>query len=531
MNPRISSQPRAPSTSAYRWALAAVLLILFVAIRCIHLTADSPTELPNHHEGWSELIEEGPAKAHEARNQALFGTWKTNPVDNYQFWRAQSPVWVYPLSWFFEAFGVGYAQLRAFSISTAAIAVIGLVWIAARRLRGWPVAVAGLLLSGNYYYIFYARVGLLEPTLNSFLVLSMLFLLLAFEMPLWLCAAQAALVLAFLTKQTALVLLPLFAIGMVWAVVRDRRRGGPPWRRALPFLTLALVIGGLVFYVSREAYWRTVVWNFGHMLLDDTQVRDVEISRMATGEVVARLFAWRRWRDGFFLLMPVAAPLALVALGRMAARLVTHRTLSEWDVLVALWFLSVLGSLQLTPLTDLRYSMVLVPPASLLAALGLDALLDYATRIRWVGARSAVVAALLIALLLTHGYWFIDWASRPTYVLTDTNEEIEARVGKRHAVVIGRWAMPLVFETPYESYYVKERFNVSREALKQLRITHLLVRHKGDGSGWFSRHDEAFWTFKKSFPQVAASAQTLATYSLWDGYRADLRALAPSEPP
>src|ERR1035437_3511526 len=88
-----------------RLALLVALLTLFVGLRLAFLTADPPLFLPNGLIA-NELFVEPPAKAHEARNLALFGAWQTSPVDNYQFWRVQSPVWVYPLAAWFRAFGV-----------------------------------------------------------------------------------------------------------------------------------------------------------------------------------------------------------------------------------------------------------------------------------------------------------------------------------------------------------------------------------------------------------------------------------------
>lgn len=505
------------------WAIIVVIAVLFVGIRLVYLRADLPTRLPNHSREWAELIVEGPAKAQEARNKALFGTWKTNALDNYQFWRVQSPVWVYPLSWSFRAFGVGYAQLRLHSILTAALALLAVMLIAAQRLAGWSLFASGLLIALNYYYVFFCRAGLLEPMLNSMLAVTVLCLLMALTTPLWLIGAQVAFALAFLTKQSALVLLPLLLIVTVWSVVRARRSRQPTSHWVLPLASLAVITIGLVLYVCQEAYWRTVIWNFEHVLLSDARVGKVDVSRVPFGKIFDRLASWKRWRNGFFLLMPAAAPLILIDLTRMVVSMVRQRRVDPWDALAALWFLSVFASLQLTSLKSVRFLIMLIPPGALLAASGLQTLLRLADQAqkRWLPERTpkltwVVLAAVIGVVGATHGRWFVGWVSKVDYVLADTNRDIEAQIGEREAVVLGAWAAPLVFDTPYQTYYVKSTFNKSREALESMNVTHLLVRNRSD------------WTYrfiKKTFPDAARRAKTVKTYDLWRGISVDLRPL------
>jgi hypothetical protein len=503
---------------------------LFIALRLVHLDADPPTSLPNGETETSELVVEGPAKAHEARNEALFGNWRGRPANEYQFWRIQSPVWVYPLSWTFRVFGVGYPQLRVFSILTSVLGLLGALLIASRRLSGVPLASVGLLLSVNYYYIAYSRAGLLEPLLNGFLALTVWFLLLAFTNPLWLIAAQLAFIAAFLTKQTALVLFPVFIIGSVWGVLRSRREERPSRSWTVPLATLA-TLGALVGgYVATGAYWSTLVSNLGHALFDDVWVSRIDASRFSITDVFARAFQWERWRDGLLWLMPVSAPLIAIELGRIVHRLVTRREVDEWDGLISAWFLCVLAMLQITPLTSLRYYIIAIVPGALLAGGGLQTIFDWtrASPRRWF--RALVVAALCAGLVATHARWWIDWAQHPSYAIVETNRDIAKRIGDRDAAIIGAWAAPLAFETPFETYYVKHRYNTSRETLLALDVTHLLIRHRGDPFDWFSRHDWTFWTLRHLFPDAAAGGEPMARYPLWDGSFVDLRAATlPSE--
>ncbi|MGB8328603.1 MAG: hypothetical protein WCE62_00640 [Polyangiales bacterium] len=111
--------------------------------------------------------------------------------------------------------------------------------------------------------------------------------------------------------------------------------------------------------------------------------------------------------------------------------------------------------------------------------------------------------------------WGLHQARDVDHVLADTNRAIEAQIGERDAVVLGAWAAPLIFDTPYQTYYVKPKaFNMSREALESMNVTHLLVRNRND------------WTYRfiqKTFPDIAHHAKTVKTYDLWRGFSVDLR--------
>ena len=69
--------------------LLVALTLLFIGLRCWMLTADAPLSVLGRDA--RELFAEPAAKSHEARNWAVFGAFKVSPVDDYQFWRAQSP--------------------------------------------------------------------------------------------------------------------------------------------------------------------------------------------------------------------------------------------------------------------------------------------------------------------------------------------------------------------------------------------------------------------------------------------------------
>ena len=496
-----TSAPRSPRASSgalsralvahHRLLFALVLGALFVAVRLAFLSADPPERLPNGAQIY-EIFTDPPAKSYEARTMALFGTWKTSPADNYQFWRVQAPVWVYPLSWFYRAFGVGYPQMRVFSTLAALSGLLAMLLFAGKKLRGFPYLATGLFLTANYYYIIYGRSGLLESLLNTFVILTVYFLYLSRRHLAWLLAAEAALVLSFLTKQTGLYLLPVLLLIGGWSYRTHLRRGVSRWLLAAPLAQGVALAFALGWYVTREDYLRTVRWNYAHMALDHDVADTVELQRFPVLDVLHRLLDVHVWMRGYFMLFPVAGALAALELLRIAWQAALHRRLPEWEAIVALWAVASYGVLLLTPFLHVHYRLILFPPVMLLAGSGLSSL----SRQRWVRKRPwvghAVSRTAVVASLVVHARWYADWARHRSYDLEDAAAAIRAKVGDKEAVFAGMWAAPLLFGTPYRYYYIKSIFNQAPEAIATFGLTHLLV---------IDRHDLAAQRLSRVFPE------------------------------
>jgi 4-amino-4-deoxy-L-arabinose transferase-like glycosyltransferase len=463
----------------HRLILAIVLLVLFVGLRLAYLTADPPRNLPNHARIY-ELFTDPPAKSYEARNRALFGDWAASPADNYQFWRLQAPVWVYPLSWFYRLFGVGYAQMRIYSTLCAASGLLVLLALAARRLRGGSYLLAGSFLTFNYYYIIYGRSGLLEALLNTFVILTVLCLFLAQRRLVWLLAAEWALVLSFLTKQSGLYVLPLCLIAGGVAYVRHLRRGVPRWLAVAPVAQAAAIVGFLSWYVLRDAYWRTVTWNYGHMLFNEDATKQVALHRFPLFNALDRLRSADTWDMGFYSLFPVAGMLATIEVARIAWRAARRRRVDAWELIVAGWGVSSFGVLLLTPLLAVHYRLILFPPIALLAA----NLVETALRDRWMQRRAWLRAAVTVAALsldlLLQGKWYLTWVSHRAYDMAAATQRIREAVGNQDEVFAGMWSGPLVFDTRHKYFYIKTMFNAAPAAIAELKLTCLLELDKGD---------------------------------------------------
>jgi 4-amino-4-deoxy-L-arabinose transferase-like glycosyltransferase len=485
----------------HRLLLGALLLAVFVALRLAYLDADPPVALPNDVRVY-ELFTDPPAKSYEARNWALFGTWSTSPADNYQFWRLQAPVWVYALAGFYRLFGVGYLQMRVFSTLCSATGLVALLALAGQRLRGLPYLVAGAFLTGNVYHVVYSRSGLLETLLNTFVILTILFLHLARSRLLWLLAAEGALVLGFLTKQTGLYLLPVF---LVAAVLAYRRAAGAPRReRLLPVAQAALLLAFLAWYVLRPAYLRTVTWNYGHMLFDNGALTRIDLRQLPLAAAVRRLFAGRTWSMGFFSLFPLAGLLSLLEVARVLRAALARRALA-WELLVVAWLLAGLGTLLLTPFLWVHYRLILFPPVVLLAASFLDAVL----RLDVVARRPRLGPALAVGALLlelgVQGRWLSQLRAARTYHLREATALVRRHVGDEGAVFAGVWAGPLVFDTRHRYYYIKEIFNTSGAAMASFGLTHLFE---------VDPTDMVNMMLAQKHPSAMADRRLLATFPL-----------------
>ncbi len=470
---------RATLARHHKLIIAVVLIGLFIGIRLLYLTADAPLGLPNgvrvH-----ELFTDPPAKSFEARNRALFGVWRTSESDNYQFWRLQAPVWVYPLSWFYRAFGVGYAQMRIFSTLCAASGLAVFLAFAAKRLRGFPYLLAGSFLTFNFYYIIFGRSGLLEALLNTPVILTVLFLYLAQKRLEWLMAAQLAVVAAFLTKQSGLFILPLAIVAGIIAYRKHLKTDIPGWLRVAPLVQAAGIAAFMGWYVLRDAYWRTVSWNYSHVLFNKDGGKQVDVGRFPLLKALDRLRTFETWDEGFFSLFPIAGTLAILGLARILYLAIRRKRRDAWELLVAGWAVSAFGVLLLTPFLWVHYRLILFPPVALLAASFVNA----GFRHKWTARKPWVKASLGLAILgldlPQHLSWYYDWVSVRSYAVIETRDAIVEHIGDKPAVFGGMWAGPLIFDTNYKYYYIKTIFNTDRKVLGELGLTHMIELDRFD---------------------------------------------------
>jgi hypothetical protein len=148
-------------TTRHAAAGIALALLLGAALRLVWLTADPPAHgavgIVWHDEG---------AWAHNARNRALWGTWRTD---------AWNPVFVAPVFTAleyaaFREFGVGSWQARLVPVASGLFAVAALaigLWAAG---GGRAAMVGAWLLATNYVFVMWNRAALMESTMTAFIV-------------------------------------------------------------------------------------------------------------------------------------------------------------------------------------------------------------------------------------------------------------------------------------------------------------------------------------------------------------------------
>lgn len=503
------------------WPLVA-LVVLFVGLHFSHLAADPPVRYPSGQPA-RELLWEGPAKAHEARRFGLAGDISTNPADAYHIWSTQSPVYVWPLSGFFRVFGTGYLQLRIFAALIGVVGLAGLYAIGRRHAHLLVAVGACVLYAFSFYNFHLSRGGLLEPYLNTILILAFLAGLLSLERLPWLVASQVALVAALLTKQSAIVALPALAGIGIAAIVAARRRGSPRWQYVLTFASGVVLLIGLLWYVTRPAYSRTLEWNFGHAVLGVEEHHVPSLASLDLPAMLRRLGDPERWGLIYLYVVP-AGLLAVVQVGRVLVRALRRAPVELLDLVACVWLASALFTLQLAELVVPRFSIITLPPTALLAASLVASTWRSAGRL---AVRAAPLAAAVILVTATDLRWQWDWSRAATYDLHAASRRLSVELDAG-SVVIGTKAPALVFDTAAETYYVKKGFNNSATAISRLGVTHLILE-QGHPSARFATYFPQEYRSKERRLSVHLAGRSYTLYRLPEQLRATL-AFAPARP-
>lgn len=451
-----------PTWNRGTWLWVGAAVALFVFLGGISPEADRPAFLPGLFKHptteWGqiqsrEMLVEGPGKAHEARNYGLFGEFVRNPADNYQFWRVQAPCWVYPLAWTFRYFGVSYTTLRWFSVSVSLIGLFGFLVLGRRLLPAWATIVGALLLASNLYTSYFARSGLIEVMLVSAAVWITVCLIRAKEHPRWCVAAQAIFVAGFFAKQGMAYMLPMLVLCNVLAFRHWIREGVFPDLRWLPVGTAMTFAAVSAWYMMQPDYVDKVLWNYNH--------------------IIGGGRAQRPWTDRFDLIRLWWSAMVLVPgvgiFGLPGALWLSwqafRRRLSWQEMVVLGWFFSTWTAVFMVEFWSVRISFILLFPTYFVAAM-MMARLWTSRRGQW-----ATFAVVGLALTLNIGFQTQRLFSFE-YSVRDAAASVREAIGDRSAVLVGVYVMPILFATPYDLYYVKERFNTDPKNLRALGVTH-----------------------------------------------------------
>lgn len=347
-----------PSRTQFAWSLV-LLVLLGAALRVSFPLADPP---------WTGTVgvvwhDEG-AWTHNARNLALFGTWK---LDEW------NPMYITPVFTSleyvsFRLFGVGLWQARLLSelLGSASILLLGLgVSRVGGRLAG---LVAAAFLATNYVYVMYDRAALMEATMIAFVVAAWYAYARAEASPRWGFVAGAAAILAYFTKASAIFFLAALALDALLTLVLarwPRSIGGDlpspssPQAAGAGFTLAGLALSGaaaLAFFVLPNwAEYRFYNWQMS-----------VTRKPSYTLRALADRISWFPIVHDFFTRMWGPTVLATLAVLNLPTRL---RHVKPAERVLALWVLLGAAELILHDVGNERRLVFLIPAIVALAAL------------------------------------------------------------------------------------------------------------------------------------------------------------------
>lgn len=545
-----SSKPGVPGDrAAWRRALLllAALLVALSLARVWKLDLDAPEVVVRGYTGQAHFRDE-PAKAHEARNKAKWDRWSLSEADEYGFWRAQSPAWVWGEYAWFKAFGVGLVEARAFVVVHTVVALALLMWLALIR-HGLPAAIAaGLLLGLNWAYLVYSRLALMEGALLCWLLV----VTLAFaqldrrprEAGRWTALAVVAMFIACTIKQTGLLLVPAFALALPLLALRaagpgrsvdpeprlrSRLRAGLRGRQGLLALlgvaSLALALGLLIL---NPDYQQRLAFNAEHFTAADEQ----PVVATAAQTLLRGLFN-HRLRLIYVRLAPVMMTLATLEFARVLVAVVLARRARkrgepdprgalaqlpdslDWWMLA--WLVLALLANLASPHRAIRFQLVMLPPAAWLGAALLARVWShrYARPKLVASIRASIIAVALLCSAQTVQR-LVRWTQADQRTAAQLGAQLEQLIGDRHAVVVGEYAAQAVFETNYWHFYVRPgQFNTSDEVIHALGITHLVVHGEDDFVEKLLRREQPeLLVGREALGELSFRGQTLTVWEL-----------------
>ena len=392
--------------------LVAVLLVLATAafLRGAWLNADPPVRravgIVWHDEG---------AWVHNARNQALWGTWRTD---------GWNPVFVAPVFTALEyasfaTFGVGTWQARVVPAVSGFAAVIALM-IGLQVLAGRRAAIiGGALLATNYGFVMWNRAALMESTMTAFMVIAWMAWVLAQRRAAWAGIAGLAAVAAFFTKAAAAFFVAALALEVAVMAWLAWQRATPDRRRlihqaAWAFAGLAggAAVVGLLFVLPHWTDYQFYNW----------QMSVTRKPSYTLGAFVDRA-TWLPIVQGLFSRMPIELITGLTGLVAIA---IGWRTAQPAERLLVWWMLVGLAELVAHDSGNERRYVMFIPALIALATL----LFARSSALFAPGRRlDRPTAVVVVALLLPVLYLALGSLVRP--LLLDGIERGELKTAVR----------------------------------------------------------------------------------------------------
>lgn len=498
-----------------------LIFLGLVCIRLLHLNQDPPLYFPNGWRAYEPFTDEA-AKAYQARSRVLFGQWNTSAKDEYRFWKVLSPVWCYPLFVWFKALGVSYGSLRLFSLFWF-VAGLGLIFL---LFRNHPPEHAGLYAAWFYalnfnLYIF-SRLGLMETMLNTFLLLTFCLVARSAERKWLFPLGLLAFLAAYFVKQNALLLFPILVVGYFLTFGSPFKKSF--WKDPANYASLALaafMLGLLVHLWHDPTYRLYTVMNFRHGYgLPPDRSRSWFVIRL---DFIRNSFFYhfspRGWWQTYFALDPIVGSLGLLDIILIALAWAKRRERPAAEILALTWLIGFRVLLSFSSARVERFWLPQIPAMIVLAGAGLGRIHAWLKKdfARPVGA--AVVALILAASLAYNFHYWLKWFSHPRYEMVTAGKKLEQMLPDRPAVVIGKWAGPLLLGSRHQFYYVKNIFNRSPEQLQSFKIAYLLlgdvpllVRDQSELA-----QDPYLQSFQAAFPRAFDQKALIGKFDFYNG--------------
>jgi hypothetical protein len=239
-------------------------------------------------------------------------------------------------------------------------------------------------------------------------------------------------------------------------------------------------------------YWRAVEHNVNHVLLGSDAPPEYRYSGFAS---IVQRFTDGRYQH-FFAMVPVTGPLALIATGTVGYELIRRHRLPYAALVLVAWFLCAFGAMFAIAWSALRFWTIVVLPAALIAGFALDTLFAAAQRRGLVQLFKPLAIACALGLFGIHAFMLREPLFAPRFTLRDGAKAIEQAIGPGPATVLGVQSPGLVLGTPYKNFYLRSKFNETREQLEKLAPTHFVFIAGGDASQTILRRE---------LPSVAAA--------------------------
>jgi len=298
-------------------ARLALLAVVAVLPRVLGLDADPPGNLHIHFitdEGWW---------AHNARQAALFGHWIMDD-HNPPLW--STPAYSFLLWLVYKVAGVGLWQTRLLSGLAGVVTCFVVYGLVRREAAPRTAFLAALLLAVGYFPLTNNRVAFTESVQLAFAAVAILAALRSRAAPAWGAASAAGLLLALLSKPSAI---PVgLVIGALYVTLLLEARHRPAelavrWRATLVFVATAAAGAALLAILYLVPHWPAVLGEFRSNTLIATN------PDQSTGGGL-RVFLWYGFRaepgtrnvlNGFFLQeAPLVLAVALLAVARLLGR-------------------------------------------------------------------------------------------------------------------------------------------------------------------------------------------------------------------